>query len=280
MVTRTIMDHHDVNRFRSWFNAYCGTFLAGSDEEARQNYRLKQEHTEKVLINSLRIAEGLSLGSSETALAEAVALFHDLGRFPQYRDHRTFRDSDSANHAALGAQVLLEQNVLEGLSTPDRNMIVRAVALHNVFMLPAGIDERTLLHARIVRDADKLDIWRVFIEYFGMPEHERPTAAGLGLPDAPQCSPDVLAQLERRQMVKLESLRSLNDFKLLQLSWIYDLNFPPAFVLMRERQIIARLSATLPATGQVRAALEAVEGYADGRLPHAGGSASEKEKRP
>ena len=42
-------------------------------------------------------------------VAEAIALFHDVGRFPQYARYKTFRDSISTNHAALGASVLFEQ---------------------------------------------------------------------------------------------------------------------------------------------------------------------------
>jgi len=68
------------------------------------------------------------------------------------------------NHAVLGAKTLLERNVLRDLPKRERSLIVRAVALHNVFILPVGLDDEILLHAKLIRDADKLDIWRVFIE--------------------------------------------------------------------------------------------------------------------
>jgi hypothetical protein len=259
------MENDDLTQFRAWFTEYCRSFKAENDED-RKNFGLKEAHTEEVRANALLIAQGLGLDAGEAALAQAVAVFHDVGRFPQYRDYRTFRDSISKNHAVLGAKVLLEAGVLRDLGKSDRDQIVHAVALHNVFTLPPGLPERTLLHARIVRDADKLDIWLIFIRLLDMPEAERPTAATLGLPESPDCSPEVLAALSRREMVRLVQLRTLNDFKLLQLSWVYDLNFLPSFRLLRERGLISRLAATLPRRPEITRAVDAVRNFVDGRL--------------
>jgi hypothetical protein len=260
-----MMNGPDTQRYVSWFTRYCASFYSDHPEDQR-NIVLKEEHTMCVRNNTLEIADGLGLSRDDRVLTELISLFHDVGRFPQYRDFRTFRDSESVNHAALSAKVLLEQNVLAGLPKGEREIVVRAVTLHNVFMLPDGLDERTKLHARIVRDADKLDIWRVFIELFGLPESERPKAAGLGLPETPEYAPRILEQLRRREMVRLTSLRTLNDFKLLQLAWIYDLNYAPSLRILRERDIITRLSATLPADDAVRSSVDAVRQYVDERL--------------
>jgi hypothetical protein len=260
-----MMNGPDTQRYVSWFSHYCRSFYSDTDEDQR-NIVLKEEHTLRVRDNTLRIADGLGLTRDDRVLTEVIALFHDVGRFPQYRDFRTFRDSESVNHAALSAKVLLEQNVLSGLPKGEQEIVVRAVTLHNVFTLPEGLDERTKLHARLVRDADKLDIWRVFIELFDLPEIERPKAAGLGLPETPEYAPGILEQLRRREMVRLTSLGTLNDFKLLQLAWIYDLNFVPSLRVLRERDIITRLSATLPADDAVRSSVDAVRQYVDERL--------------
>jgi hypothetical protein len=251
--------------YRKWFDGFVGTFRSGSDAD-RRNIALKEAHTHRVRENARQIAGGIGIGREERSLAEVVGLLHDVGRFPQYRDHRTFRDSESVNHAALGAQVLIEQGILRGLGKEEQDLIVRAVALHNVFVLPAGLDRRLDLHARIVRDADKLDIWRIFTEVFSLPAADRPSAAGLGLPETPDYAPGVLACLRERRMVKLADLRSLNDFKLLQLAWIYDLNFAPSLRMVTERSLIDGIAATLPADGPIAAALGSLRQYVDERL--------------
>ena len=74
---------------------------------------------------------------------------------------------------SLGAKVLVVNKVLRDLPKHDQDLIIRSVTLHNVFTLPEGLDEKSLLFARLVRDADKLDILRVVIEYFDAGRREQ-----------------------------------------------------------------------------------------------------------
>lgn len=259
------MDNESVAQYRSWFSRFVQEHAARNEQDQR-NILLKKAHTDGVCANALLIAAGLGLDADATALAEAIALFHDVGRFPQYARYRTFEDSRSVNHAVLGAKVLLERNVLRDLPKRERSLIVRAVALHNVFILPPRLDDEVRLHAEIVRDADKLDIWRVFIELSDREPAAWPSATSLGLPDTPVCSPTVLAALEQRQMVRLTSLRTLNDFRLLQLAWFYDLNFAPSLRLVLERSVIERLTASLPRTADISRIVSNLRNYVNERL--------------
>jgi hypothetical protein len=59
-------------------------------------------------------------------------------------------------------------------------------------------------------------------------------------------------------MVRLATVRSLNDFKLLQLSWVFDLNFPVSFRIIRERRLIEQLAATLPVQARESRAVTAL----------------------
>ena len=254
-----------VAQYRSWFSRFVQEH-AEADTRDHQNVLLKEEHTHDVCDNALSIAAGLGLDARETALAGVVALFHDVGRFPQFRRFRTFQDSISVNHAVLGAKVLLEREVLRDLPARERAVVVRAVTLHNVFTLPPLADDNLRLHAQLVRDADKLDIWMVFTRLLDQDPSEWPSAAGLGLAEAPEISPAVLAALEQRAMVRLTSLRTLNDFKLLQLAWIYDLNFTPSLRMVLERGVIDRLSGTLPRSPEIERTLGDLRQYVLGRL--------------
>jgi hypothetical protein len=259
------MDRATVEHCRFWLARFVQDHVMRNEQD-QQNILLKEEHTAAVCGNSLRIAAGLGLGPHDAALAEAIALFHDVGRFPQYLRYRTFEDSRSVNHAVLGAKVLLERNVLGDLPGRERDVIVRSVTLHNVFSLPPRLGDEVRLQSQIIRDADKLDIWRIFI---GLLERDRsawPSAVSLGLPDGPGYSPGILDSLSRREMVRLSSLRTLNDFKLLQLAWIYDLNFAPSLRIVLERDVIGRLSATLPEDVRIARVLNELREHVDGRL--------------
>jgi len=256
------MDQNELRRLKKWFSGYCASFLM-PDAEDQRNLTLKEEHTRHVCENMLRITRDLSLSSGETVLAETIALFHDVGRFPQYHEFKTFRDSISVNHAALGTKVLLENKVLKNISRREQKIITDAVTLHNVFVLPEALDEDTLLYAKLVRDADKLDIWRVFTEYYALPQESRWTAAGLGLPDSPDYSREILSHLHKKEMFLLSKLKTLNDFKLLQIVWMFDLNFTSSFIMLKERDYLDKIAATLPATDEIRRAVDVVREFVD-----------------
>ena len=102
------MDNARVEQYRSWFSRFVQEHAAGNEQDQR-NIILKEEHTMRVCAHALRIAAGIGLDATATALAETMALFHDVGRFPQYVRYRTFEDSRSTNHAVLGAKTLLER---------------------------------------------------------------------------------------------------------------------------------------------------------------------------
>jgi putative nucleotidyltransferase with HDIG domain len=254
------MNDKELVSFKKWFADYCASFATPVQEDQR-NISVKQNHTHEVCLNALQIGRGLRMSRENLLLAETIALFHDVGRFPQYRQYKTFDDSISVNHAALGAKELREQKVLEGLPKHDQNLVVHAVALHNAFSLPEGLDERTRLFTRLVRDADKLDILRVFIEYYSQDADSRATAVALGLPDTPAYSPEILACLARGEMATKSNLRTLNDFKLLQLSWLYDMNFPISLQMVHERRYVDTIATLLPDDDAIREAVESVQNH-------------------
>jgi len=256
------MTEEELSRLEQWFQGYCRTF-ATPDAEDQGNFTLKETHTYEVCAIITRIARDLSLDRNQVLLAGAVALFHDVGRFSQYQRFKTFKDNLSVNHAALGASVLLEKCVLDSLTKTERELVVRVVTLHNVFSLPENLDNDSLLFLKMVRDADKLDIMRVMIEHCRRPEEHRSIIVALGLPDAPTYSPDVLSALAAQQMVKMTSLKTLNDFKLLQLAWVYDLHFTTSFRIAQERDYVDIIAATLPDADEVRIAVQQVCAYVD-----------------
>jgi len=257
------MDQNELILLKDWFADYCASFSLSAEVDQR-NIAVKREHTRQVCLNAVRIAEDLGLDLQETRLSEAIALFHDVGRFPQYQLHKTFDDSISVNHAILGTKVLLENKVLGGLPKHEQDIIVRSVTLHNVFTLPEGLDEKSILFARLIRDADKLDILRVVIEYFGQDEGSRAEAVALGLPDVPEgYSQEVLACLVRGEMARKDALTTLNDFKLLQLAWLYDLNFTCSLRMVVERDYIRKIAEMLPRNEEIAGAIGIVRNYVD-----------------
>jgi hypothetical protein len=259
------MNSEKLQSLKDWFTAYSSSFFTPVAEDQR-HITIKQVHTREVCVNVVQIARDLALSREKILLAEAAALFHDVGRFPQYGRYKTFDDGISTNHGALGAKVLLENNVFRNMPRYDQNIIIRSVLLHNVFSLPDDLEDETLLFAKMVRDADKLDILRVVIEYFEQDKSSRARAVALGLPDAPGYSQEVLSCLLRGEMALKSMLRTENDFKLLQLAWFYDLNFTTTLRMADERNYIHKLSKVLPRTEEIGRAVDNVHEYVKRKL--------------
>ena len=245
------MKKDDLIVFRKWFSDYCESFYS-PDTEDQKNISLKEHHTYRVCENILEIAKRLSLDNHQAMLAEAIALFHDIGRFPQYAKYKTFRDSVSTNHGLLGAQTLKKEGVLNSLPDNEQDLIIEAVKFHNAFSIPKKGNSSIVFFIKLIRDADKLDIWRVLIEFIENPAENRASAVSLGLPDLKEYSEDVLSHLYKKQVVSLSQTKTLNDFKILQLSWLYDINFKPSFQLFLERDYLNRIIAQLPQSEEIQ----------------------------
>lgn len=254
------MEQSHLELMREWFAGFTRSFYSHDNEEQR-NIALKEEHTQKVCANITRIAREEGLDGERAALAEAVALFHDVGRFPQYRRYGTFKDSASVDHGRLGADMLIRGGVLDKLPRNEHITIITGVCHHNDFAVPPELDAEAALFLKLVRDADKLDIWRVVLEFYALPEEERASAVSLGFPDLPGCSRQVLTALHKGEIVQLASVGCLNDFKLLQISWVYDLNCAASFRMLAEREYITGLAGTLPDDEDIRQAIAAVKEF-------------------
>lgn len=258
------MTKDDLEIFKNWFVQYIQSYYSTNTEDQRNIY-LKEEHTFKVCENILEIIRGLNRSNEEIMLAEVIALFHDIGRFSQYAKYKTFSDHLSVNHGYLGAQ-LLKENILKNLSENEQKLIIKAVRFHNAFSIPKKEREDIVFFIKLIRDADKLDIWRVFIEYYEAPEEERATAAGIGLPDTSDYSKDVLSYIFKRQVASQSKLKTLNDLKLMHLSWVYDLNFNASYRLLSERGYIDRIISYLPQDEEIKKVSLVLKEYVKERL--------------
>lgn len=256
-------DHYQG--FQHWFSAHVRTFRE-PDPAHQRSIDLKEKHTFRVCAASDRICDGLGLAANSRRLAATIALFHDLGRFLQYRRYRTFRDPDSENHAKLSIRQLNQYQVLHSLEPAEQLLIKRAIIFHNRAFLPDHLDPVTLLHSRLIRDADKVDILRVMGEEFSLPKALRNPAVALGLGPEEGVRDEVYQHLFAGKLMNYHELRTANEFKVLQLSWAFDINFRPTFEILRERDAFGIIAATLPNTPIQQRAMALVNDHIDRRL--------------
>ena len=249
-----------------WFSDYIQPFIHAADAEGQYALRQKQAHTARVGQNIVSIGTSLGLSTSDLHVAEAIALFHDIGRFKQYERFQTFSDRDSINHAALGLRELNRSQALAVVDRQQQRIIRCAIAHHNVFQVPDLRHTPSLLFARLIRDADKLDIWYIFADYFRQRQTHQNKTIELNLSEAPTCSTPIIQALRQGTMAKVADLKTLNDFKLLQISWVYDLNFKPTFETVCQRALIDQIAETLPRDTEIRAAVRIAREFVSKQL--------------
>lgn len=111
---------------QAWFSEYVHRFDS-DDPIVQESMDLKAEHTRRVCEAVQDIGRSLHLSERDLCLAEISGLLHDIGRFEQYRQYRTFADYRSENHATLGVKVIRESRVLDGLEPADADIVIRTV---------------------------------------------------------------------------------------------------------------------------------------------------------
>lgn len=240
-----------VQRVAQRFQTFTEPFLDEPGDSFA--YRLKIEHTGRVRAIAEDIASASAVSGPVREAAVIAAVLHDVGRFPQYKTYRTFRDAVSANHAALSVRHALRENMLEAVPTDIRRMVLGAVFLHNVRALPDTLPPDTQSVARILRDSDKLDIYHVMLEHFAQENPEHPEVS-LDVQHHPTAfSPAILDTLSRGQTGDYKDIVWVNDFKLMVAGWLFDLNYRRSCELLRERGYLDAIFDTLPDDPQVRA---------------------------
>ncbi len=255
-----MIDQQTLLRLRNWFAEYAKTFKVG-DFDYQQNINLKEKHSLRVCSEIIDVGKSLGLSQVDLSLAEVTALFHDVGRFEQYTKYGTFFDLVSEDHAALGVKVLKKQNVLDGVDQSTRDLILKVISYHNRAELPEDETEECLFFAKLLRDADKLDIWRILTDHYPNKDGPRKSSIELDLPDVPEFSDEVCQDLLAGGIARATSIKTLNDFKLLQMGWVYDVNFSRTFQLVKERGYIETILDVLPHTDVVLNIYSKIKSY-------------------
>lgn len=201
-------------------------------------FELKIVHTYHVVDNARLIAEKLKLSDEDIKLAELIALLHDIGRFEEITYLKQF-DNATFNHAEHGVKMLFEQGLIREFIKDDSydEIIKVAIANHNRLTIENGLEERALLHAKIIRDADKLDNFRVKKE-------EKIEAIFPGRVkdkehiESSTVSDKVYETVLNKQCVNIYDRQTALDCWVCVLAFVYDLNFKETFEIIKENNYI------------------------------------------
>ncbi|MCU0608855.1 MAG: HD domain-containing protein [Chitinispirillaceae bacterium] len=247
-------------QIKTRFTGYVSGFYTGA-ESYDSSIRLKETHSANVAAEIRGLAESIELPEEQCCLAEAMGTLHDIGRFEQFARYRVYNDSLSEDHAAMGLRALRETGMISDFDKQDQQLIGSVIEHHNRAALPANTDEQFLLFLKLLRDADKIDIWRVVTgHYLGESTN---SVIDCGLPDNPEISDAVIQCIMHGETARVGSLKTLNDFKFLQIGWVFDINFPRTYRIIRERKYLDKIRTVLPDNDAVSQSLSVAMRHLD-----------------
>ncbi len=254
----------EFEQLKNWFYTYTNSFV--SEAATPEPYMLKQKHTKRVCDNIDMLSDSLGLSPKERIIAHATALVHDTGRFPQFKTYETFSDPLSKNHAALGVAVLVKEGLPGNIPTAERQLILRAVALHNRPGLPSNLSADLLQVTKLLRDADKIDIYKVMTTLYISRNNERQNFITHNLLNDKKIPLEIVDMIISGQRILYSQVETLNGFKLFQLSMIFDLNFHAAFETIKQQGVVRAILASMPESSHLDVLERVLTDYIDDKI--------------
>ena len=80
------------------------------------------------------------------------------------------------------------------------------------------------------------------------------------------CSLCFIDDILNNRVSNSHDLKTFNDMKLLQLGWIFDINFTPTFLYIQQRRIIEKIITALPDTEDIRKIQTHLKAYLEKRI--------------
>lgn len=199
------------------FKEYVKTF----DMDNKDIY-LKYEHTFEVVKVMELLCKKMNLDEEQTNLAKTIAYFHDLGRFEQLRSTNTYRD-DLMDHAEYGADLLIKEDYISKFSIDEKyyQVIEKAVRHHNKLDVIGDLTKEEELFVKLIRDADKIDIYRVIVKFFESNFIVEPTEINL-------------IDFYNHKAIDKKNIKNKSDSLLCQLAFIYDLNYQESIEALKD----------------------------------------------
>ena len=208
------------------------------------NYDLKDPHIERKVIHSYKvvdvseaIAKSLNLSDEDIHLAKLIALLHDIGRFEQLKIYGTYRDKDSIDHADFGIKILFEDGLIRNFIEDNKydSIIYKSIKNHNKYRIEEGCSDKELLHCKIIRDADKTDIFRVHFDDITKKENVLTNYEKI---KKQKVGTKVLNAFKEFRLINFNELQSDLDWYLKDIAFIFDYNFPKGVEIVKEKGYI------------------------------------------
>ena len=222
----------DINKAKKVFDEYVKNY-----NPENSKIMLKINHIKRVANISKDLAIKLDLSQEDIELAELIGLLHDIGRFEQIKIYNTFNDVKSLNHAELGIKILFDDGMIRDFIEDNQydNIIKKAILNHNKNKIEEGLNKQEVLHAKIIRDSDKTDIFNVLtIEDFE-------TCYETSNMSKEIATPEIYREFMEEHSINYKNRKSAADIAIGHFAYVFDYNFKFGLEILNEKGYLDKL---------------------------------------
>ena len=219
------------------------------DNYVRNNFDIKSNKVKLKHKHSFLVAKIAKEIAKKTGLDEElsynIGLLHDFGRFEQIAKYNNFRDTDEFDHGAIGCELLFKKGHIKDFKIDERfyPLIYFAIYFHNKKEVdPKPIQDYLdshkvafeladiLKYCHIVRDADKIDIFRVVTEKDFIIES-----------NLDGITPSMKKEFESFETLNIKHSKTKLDRLVTHLSFMYGLHFKESYDVFDFKKTLKKL---------------------------------------
>lgn len=258
------MNKTEYNKLYKRFFEYVDSFKE-SDSKFCKLLEEKLNHIKRVTDNACYIANNENWSEENCLIAELCGLFHDIGRFPQYKQYKTFSDSKSVNHGEFGYKTIKDNNIFNKLSINDAQIILDAVHYHNALNIPTELSEKSVLFTKLTRDADKIDIFFMLTDAIKNNNLNCHQDLIWNLPFG-EPNPNIIEKLLNNSQALYSDIKSATDVCLLQFCWLYGINYKSSLKKIIQNQTVETISSILPKTPKIKDCIDHINSFLESTI--------------
>lgn len=242
----------DIERVKREFNKHYKRYDISDHAIIRKYY-----HSIRVMDLSRLIAKYANFNDNDAEIAAIVGLLHDYARFKQWTEYKTYSDVNSIDHGDLAVQMLFDNNEISNYSLNKDNYdeIYDAIKYHNKKNIPDNLSEHNKLLCKVVRDADKLDIFYLLsINKFLFAEDDN------------EITQQINDAFYKEVSIDRKLVTNSSDDIILSLAMVFDLNFKYSFEYLYNTNLIWKMYDNIKNKEKFKKYFDYVDKYIQGRM--------------
>lgn len=172
------------------------------------------------------------LSNKDIEIAILIGLLHDISRFYQWTKYKTYDDLKSVDHGDLAVKILFDDNEIRKYISDDSydEIIYNSIKYHNKYSFPDDFDDRNKMFCKLIRDADKLDIFSLISVDDNMIKE-----------DESDISRDLIEEFYNNKSLNRGNVKNLNDIILLDLAMFFDFNYLYSYKYINDNELIWKI---------------------------------------